>query len=616
MTRVEQQVWSAELDRAITGGTPWVVFNDQPDKILQPQDLRFFPSAGAAEKFCDAANGEFDFAEQMFNSDNYRYVQATTLKASVEMDVEENVRIDIMAVARQMAEQSLYLLPGTSYDVFESALSRGQLLPVSWQRTIDPLREISGYHVIAHQHDGGMVYEIGHSHHVLKSSGSLGEARSFMDSAVLYNELAGKGTDYLIVGRFHGQSLELDVEGFAVPHSGLTLVTAHHNYENGHDYHELQSLSEPATVSRHFFMGVRDGGLRLFNDKLEPTTPDVIQQPFYPTHFINDYLPFKNSIIMNEQSFDYVKNQLFYLGFGEEVAKPLREKMEQNLTEFSIPHSRKFGQDETNSILHFSKGDQKGKDMTFFNRADITLKQPGKEDLTQTFFFGKEYNYTLQERYNMMVGRAAYREQPKMAPVGENGEVRMKPTGETYFAWRGLDFKNADQYGNFNPKVTFWNHQKEVGKYPIKGIEENYDKQRLLAKLEKGNQVDVILVRDGHETQAKMVANPRMARLDFYDANGQSLIVRKIEKQAVDQRQKVEITPQDVQRAAIASHSEQKPGQSNGQNQSNAAARVSGIEARDQAPGQDTAQKPDAKQQVAAEEQNQQGQRRKQGVRI
>jgi len=317
---------------------------------------------------------------------------------------------------------------------------------------------------------------------------------------------------------------------------------------------------------------------------------------------------------MNEQSFDYVKNQLFYLGFGEEVAKPLREKMEQNLTEFQIPHSRKFGQDETHSVLHFSKGDQKDKDMTFFNRADINLKQPGKEDLTQTFFFGKEFNYTLQERYNMMDGRAAYREQPKMAPVEEKGEVRMKPTGETYYAWRGLDFKNADQYGNFNPKVMFWNHQKEVSKYPIKGIEENYDKQRLIAKLEKGNKVDVILVRDGHETQAKMVANPRMARLDFYDGNGQSLIVRKVEKQAVDQTQKADLTPQEVQKAAIARAAEQKP--DSGQSQNGVAATPSGEQKQSNSQTTEQSQKENAKQQVAAEQQGQQINRRRQGARL
>lgn len=610
MTRNEHQLLSAELDGAISGGNPWVVFNDQPDKVLQPHDLHFFASAGAAEKFCDAANTEFDFVEQMFNSDNYRYMQAATLKGSLGFDVEENVKIDVTVVARQMAEQSLYLMPGTSFDVFENALFRGHLLPVSWQRTIDPLREIAEYHVIAHQHDGGMVYEIGHSHRLLESFGNLRDARTFMDSAVLYNELAYKGTDYLIVGRFHDQKLELDMEGHAMLHSGLTLVTANHNYENGHDYHELQSLFEPATVSQYFFAGVRDGELRLFNDKLEPTALGAAQQPFYPAHFINDYLTIKNSSIMNEQSFDYVKNQLFYLGFGDEIAKPLREQMEKNLTEFTVPHSRKFGQDETHSILHFSKGDQKDKDMTFFNRADVTLKQPGKEDLTQTFFFGKEYNYTLQERYNMMDGRAAYREQPKVSPVEENGEVRMKPTGETYFAWRGLDFKNADRYGNFNPKVTFWDHEKELQKYPIKGVEEKYDRSRMIRPLEKGNKVDVILLRDGQETPAKMVANPRMMRLDFYDSKGQSLIVRKVQKQAVDETQKAEMTPQEVQRAAIAKAAEQKQAQASNQHQGQAAAE----QKQDQGQSQQQGQKETANETIATEQK--QEQRRRQGVRV
>jgi len=213
-----------------------------------------------------------------------------------------------------------------------------------------------------------------------------------------------------------------------------------------------------------------------------------------------------------------------------------------------------------------------------------------------------------------MDGRAAYREQPKMAPVEENGEVRMKPTGETYFAWRGLDFKNADQYGNFNPKVMFWNHQKEVGKYPIKGIEENYDKQRLIAKLEKGNKVDVTLLRDGHETQAKLVANPRMARLDFYDSTGQSLIVRKVEKQAVDQTQKVEMTPQEIQRAAIARAAEQK--QDQGQSQNGATATQSGDQKETNGQTPEQSQKENTKQQVASELHERQTNRRRQGVRL
>lgn len=610
MTRNERQVLITELDRAISENKPWVVFDDQPDKVLQPHDLHLFESANAAEKFCDAVNGEFDFVEQMFYSDNYRYMQAAALKGSLEFDVTESVSHDVTAVARQMAEQNLFLVPGTSYDVFENALSCGHLQPVSWQRTISPLKEIAEYHVIAHRHDGGIVYEIGHSHRLMDSFDNLRDARTFMDSAVLFNELADKGTDYLIVGRFHDQRLELDMEGYAMPHSGLTLVTANYNFENGHDYHELQSLFEPAIVRQYFFAGVKDGELRLFNDKLEPTTVGTAQKPFYPTYFINDYLTIKNSSIMNEQSFDYVKNQLLYLGFGEEIAGPLREKMEQKLTEFTLSHTRKFGQDETDSVLHFSKGDDKIKDMTFFNRYDVTLKQPGKEDLSQTFFVGKEYNYTLQERYNMMDGRAVYREQPVMRPVEENGEAKMKPTGETYTAWKALNFKESDGYGNFLPKTMFWNHEKEVGKYPIKGIEDNYNKQRIISHLEKGNKADVTLLREGVETPAKMVANPRMARLDFYDSNGQNLIVRKVQKQAVEETQKTELSPQEVQRAAKAA--EQKQDTAAGQQQSPNYVVKEGN--KDQVATQQQAQKESAKEQMAGDQK--QDARRRQGIRI
>lgn len=137
--------------------------------------------------------------------------------------------------------------------------------------------------------------------------------------------------------------------------------------------------------------------------------------------------------------------------------------------------------------------------------------------------------------------------------------------------------------------------------YPIKGIEENYDKQRLIAKLEKGNKVDVILLRDGQEMPAKMVANPRMARLDFYDGNGQTLMVRKVEKQALDQTQKVEMTPQEVQKAAIARAAEQKQGETSATSQD---------AAKDQK--QDQTQKAG----VADDQKNNTAQRKKHGVHI
>jgi hypothetical protein len=237
--------------------------------------------------------------------------------------------------------------------------------------------------------------------------------------------------------------------------------------------------------------------------------------------------------MLNEKSFNYVKNQLLYLGFGDEIAQPLRDKMEHGLTAFTLPHVRRFGQDETHSVLHFSMGDQK--DVTFFNRFEVTLKQPDKEALTQTFFVGREYNYTLQERYNMMDGRAVYREQPRMIKGEENGQIKMIPTGETYLGWKGLNFRESDRHGNFLPKTMFWDHQKELARYPVKERSETYDYKRLLAALEKGNKTHVTILQDGQEIKGTIAANPRMQRFDFYDAAGQSLVVRPAEKQQLAQ---------------------------------------------------------------------------------
>ena len=244
--------------------------------------------------------------------------------------------------------------------------------------------------------------------------------------------------------------------------------------------------------------------------------------------------------MLNEKSYDYLKNQLLYLGFGEEIAIPLRKKMEEGLTEFTLPHTRLFGQDETHSVLHFSKSE---KDMTFFNRFEVTLRQPGKEDLRQTFFVGKEFNYTLQERYNMMDGRYVYREQPKMIKIEEGSTAKMVPSGETYFSWKGLDFKQSDQHGNFMPKTMFWNHEKELVKYPIGELAEQYDYMRLVTSLEKGNKATVTLIKDGKEIKAAVSANPRMMRFDFYDANGRAMTVKTAQKQTLSQAEKPDQTP-------------------------------------------------------------------------
>lgn len=314
---------------------------------------------------------------------------------------------------------------------------------------------------------------------------------------------------------------------------------------------------------------------------------------------------------MNQESFEYNRDQLQYMGFGEDIAKALNTKMEQNLTEFTLDHTRKFGKDELHSVLYFSKGDDAAKDLTFFNRFTSTLKKEGMEDLSQTFFVGPKYNYTLQERYNMMDGRAVYREQPVLERTQVGDKLKMVPTGETYWAWRALNFKEADQHGNFLPKMIRWHDQgKALEKFPIVGAEEKYMQARLLAQLQKGKQVEVNVLKGGQEVKAQMVVNAPMMRIDFYDENGQKLDIKPANRQAFEQSQKSDISPQEVQRAAMAKASSAKEG-TQVADQATPSAQKAATEQKQQA-GQNEADN----QKTAVSEKQEQGTHRRQGIRV
>jgi hypothetical protein len=545
-----------QLKREHGEGKPWVAFRDDHEDITVSGNFTFFSSATEAEEFCDQLNYQLDPFEPNFGFENYIYTPVESLKRELEMigSLKTSVDIDAVSIADQMAAQGLYLLPGKSIEDLQATFQQGLVYPVLWKKTIDPIEAIADFHVIGHRHNGGQVYETGHSTRLMETFNKYNQAKNFIGNAVLYAELSDKDIDYVLVGRFHNSPLQLDMEGYAQPHSGITLLTAHHTHDHRHEWHESQSLFEPATLSRYFFAGADQGKLRLYNDKLEPTTTQTAQQPIYPYHFTNEYLTTKNwNIMLNQKNHDYLKNQLLYTGFGDGLNEPLKAKMLEGATEFTLPHSKKFGQDEATSTLHFSKSDKS--DMYFFNKFDLSLKQAGKDDaLTQTYLIGEKHNYTLQERYNLLEGRAVYKEQPKMEKVIVEGKERMRPNGETYTGWKDLNFKETDTHGNFLPKTMFWDHQKELTTYPIKEMAEPYDRNRLLASLEKGNLVKVTIQKDGEEIKGLVAANPRQQRIDFYDANGQKLEVAKVEKvaQTQEQKQGVAQTPAEGQSAATA----------------------------------------------------------------
>lgn len=247
--------------------------------------------------------------------------------------------------------------------------------------------------------------------------------------------------------------------------------------------------------------------------------------------------------VMNQKNFDFLKDQVKFTGFGDDLENELRKKLEKPTPDFQmpdnfqIPHKTKFGNDDVSSVLHFKKSDQT--DMYFFNRYDTTLKPEGsKDEMTQSFYINKgNNNITLKEAFNLMNGRAVHKEFTKLEKVGEGENARFKPTDEKYTAWMKLDFKEADEQGNFKQLKYSENYGYDLNaalaKHPIKELESESDKTRLVDSLEKGNRQSVTFVQDRNEQKHFIEANPQFKTINIYDSNMQRLN----SKQAQDEKQ-------------------------------------------------------------------------------
>jgi hypothetical protein len=144
--------------------------------------------------------------------------------------------------------------------------------------------------------------------------------------------------------------------------------------------------------------------------------------------------------------------------------------------------------------------------------------------IKQTYFIGRENNLTLKERYNLIDGRAVFKEFIKLEQVREGEHLKFKATDETYQAWTRLNFKQTDANGNFLQRKIFgFDLENTLGKYPVKELEDEYDKSRLIASLEKGNRQRATITKDGREQKVSIEANPSGKTINFYDSHMQPL---------------------------------------------------------------------------------------------
>ncbi len=260
----------------------------------------------------------------------------------------------------------------------------------------------------------------------------------------------------------------------------------------------------------------------LHNHEGNPFTDSLIE------HIEQQQLSLYNSQlktnVMNQKNLDYLSDQVKFTGFGETLGNDLKEKTEKQTPEFQLTHNTKFGNDDLQATLHFKKSDQT--DMYFFNRYDVALKPENQQDkMEQTFYIGKENNITLKEAYNLMNGRSV------------NKDLTNKE-GQVYNAWMQLDFKQTNDIGNYKMQQFHQNYgydlESVLAKHPIKELNNEQEKSRLIQSLQKGNRQSATFIQNGNEQKNFIEANPQFKTITIYDNNMHRLDTRqsKGEKQS------------------------------------------------------------------------------------
>jgi len=212
---------------------------------------------------------------------------------------------------------------------------------------------------------------------------------------------------------------------------------------------------------------------------------------------------------MNEQNLVYLKDQIKFTGFGENLSDQLLEKVEQQLDTFTLEHQTKYGQNTMDVELYFSKS--LTQDMYFFNAYVVNLKGAAGE-LVQTFYINKGNNITLKEAYNLMSGRA----------VHKNFQNR---DGEKYSCWVQLDPFSTTPNGNY--KLAYYhenygyNLERTMVKYPILELDHVEFKDNIITSLRKGNLQMVTFEIEGKHEIRFIEANPKFKSITIYDESMQ-----------------------------------------------------------------------------------------------
>ena len=233
---------------------------------------------------------------------------------------------------------------------------------------------------------------------------------------------------------------------------------------------------------------------------------------------------------MNTQNLDFLKKSLLNLGFGEQANAELEKNIDKKVPEFNLTAKHEFNQQKVDYNLHFKAGENQ--EMYFFNKFDATLNKGKEKEQNQTFYINKGNGITAKEAFNLMEGRAVYKQ-------------LYNKEGEGYHAWLQLDDKNLTQNGNkeikrFNENYGF-DLDSVLKDKGIKELNTPEGTENLFRSLKKGNAQQITVERNGEEKKFFIAASPQFKTVDLYDHQMKKIkreeLLKPEEKQTTGKKQ-------------------------------------------------------------------------------
>ena len=237
---------------------------------------------------------------------------------------------------------------------------------------------------------------------------------------------------------------------------------------------------------------------------------DLLQQIPYgikATTELNNLIT-KNLSIMNNENFQYLSDNLKYMGFGENLKADLEKNLNEGKAEFQLNYKAEINKKPFEVTMNFRKSDTS--DMYFFNNYHASLEKSSGEKTEQTFYLNKGKGVTGKEAFNLLDGRAVHKD-------------LVTKEGQPYKAWIQLAPASKDKNNNFEVKQFHENYgfdlNAAIEKFPITDLKDTEKEKALMQSLQKGNVQSVTIEKDGSSHKMFIEADPQYKKVTLYDSN-------------------------------------------------------------------------------------------------